>query len=37
MVVQAAYTGLSSHLRMKVIVRMVGIVMLLTVATVIER
>ena len=37
MVVQAAYTGLSSYLRMKVIVRVVGIVMLLTVATVIER
>ena len=37
MVVLAAYTGLSSHLRMKVIVRVVGIVMPLTVVTVIER
>ena len=37
MVVQAAYTGLSSHLRMKAIVRVVGIVMPLTVVTVIER
>ena len=37
MVVQAAYTGFFSHLRMKVIVRVVGIVMTLTVVTVIER
>ena len=37
MEVQAAYTGPSSHLRMKVIVRVVGIVMPLTVVTVIER
>ena len=37
MVVQADYTRLSSHLRMRVIVRVVGIVMPLTVVTVIER
>ena len=37
MVVQAAYTGLSSHLRMKVIVRVVGMLLPLTVVTVRER